>query len=495
MKDQKMHRKKYITRADAGTFFLLISCTFAILALSGCVTVGPDYVSPAAKVPDAWHGKLMDGVTEKAPASHILAKWWSTLNDPALSGLIEKAVANNPDIGQAGARIREERARRNISKAGLFPTLNSSGSFKRSSGSKETGSGKETDFYSAGFDAGWELDIFGGTRRSLEASTAELEASQENLRDVLVSLIAEVALNYTEVRIFQARIDAAEKNLAIQNQAYQIAQSRYSAGLSGEIAVLQAKYNIENTRSQIPALKISLEEAKNRIAVLLGENPGSLHEELRERKPVPACPPEIAVGVPADLLRRRPDIRRAERKLAAQTARIGAAAADLYPKFSLTGSIGFESLVSDKLFLSGSRSYGFGPGVTWPVFKAGSIRSNIEVQSALQEQLLNQYESAVLNALGEVENQLTAYVEEHKRKEHLTGARQAAMRAADLAQDQYTAGLTDFTGVLDAQRSLLSFEDSLIQCEGNILSGLVRLYKALGGGWTSMADSDTGPES
>ena len=490
MKNRKMRQMKCLKKATRCGIFQWMSCTLATLILSGCLTVGPEYVPPATKVPTAWHSELMSGLTEKVAVPESLAKWWSTLNDPVLSDLMEKAVANNPDIGQARARIREERARRNISKAGFFPAVDASGSFKRSRGSEETGSGKESDFYSAGFDASWELDIFGGTGRSLEASTAELQASEENLRDVLVSLLAEVALNYTEVRTFQTRIDAAEKNLAVQDQAHQMAQSRYAAGLTGEIAVQQAKYNLENTRSQIPALRVSLEEAKNRIAVLLGENPGSVHETLMEHKPVPACSLEIAVGVPADVLRRRPDIRRAERKLAAQTARIGVATADLYPKLSLTGSIGFESLTLDRLLLSGSRSYEFGPRVTWPVFKAGSIRSNIEVQSALQEQLLNQYESAVLKALEEVENQLTAYVEEQNRKQSLSEARQAAIWAVDLAQNQYKAGLTDFTGVLDAQRSLLSFEDNLIQCEGNITSSLVRLYKALGGGWTSLAPVD-----
>ena len=495
MKDRKMHPIKYLKKSNPERIVAWMSCALVALMLSGCVTVGPDYVPPATNVPTAWHNKLMNGITEKVPAPAGLAKWWSTLNDPVLSDLMEKAVANNPDIGQAGARIREERARRNISKAGLFPTLDASGSFKRSSGSEETGSGKETDFYSTGFDANWELDLFGGTGRSIEASTAELQASEENLQDVLVSLLAEVALNYTEVRIFQARIDTVEKNLILQDQTHQMAQSRYTAGLSGGIAVEQAKYNLENTRSQIPTLRISLEEAKNRIAVLLGGNPGSIHEALREHRSVPACPPEIAVGVPADVLRRRPDIRRAERKLAAQTARIGVATADLYPKFSLTGSIGFESLDLDRLLLTGSRSYSFGPRVTWPVFKAGSIRSNIEVQSALQEQLLNQYESAVLNALREVENQLTAYVEEQNRKQSLSEARQAAIRAVDLSQSQYKAGLSDYTGVLDAQRSLLSFEDNLIQCEGNITSSLVRLYKALGGGWTSLSPIDINPGS
>lgn len=483
---------KFLKDTNSAAFSAWICGLLATLILSGCMTVGPDYAPPATSIPASWHNELKSGITGKADLM-FPAKWWSVLNDPVLSDFMERAVANNPDIGQARARIREERARRNISKAGLFPTINASGSVKRSSSSEETGSGKETDFYSAGFDASWELDLFGGTRRSVEASTADLQASKEDLRDVLVSLLAEVALNYVEVRTYQARIDMAEKNLSIQEQTHQMALFRYNSGLSGEISVQQAKYNLENTRSQIPALRISLEDARNRIAVLLGENPGSVHEALKEYRPVPVSPPEIATGVPADVLRRRPDIRRAERKLAAQTARIGVATADLYPKFYLTGSIGFESLDSDRLLLTGSRSYSFGPRVTWPVFKAGSIRSNIEVQSALQEQLLNQYESAVLNALKEVENQLTAYMEEQNRRKSLNEARQAAIRTVDLAKNQYKAGLTDFISVLDAERSLLSFEDNLIQCEGRITSSLVRLYKALAGGWVPMDDSQ--PES
>lgn len=458
----------------------------AALVTAGCMMVGPDYAPPEQKLPDSWKGGSM-GITQGAPGRELLAEWWATLHDPILSDLIQRAVVNNPDLGQARARIREQRARRNISRAGLFPVLDASGSQRKSRSSEEMGSGKEMDLYSADVDASWELDLFGGTRRSLEAATAELEAGEEDLRDVLVSLLAEVALNYTDVRVLQARMDVVEKNIVLQDQARELAQSLYDSGLSGGLGVQQAKYNLENTRSQVPALRISLEEAKNRIALLLGEAPGSVHGTLETHGPVPVCPPEIAVGVPADVLRQRPDIRRAERKLAAQTARIGAATADLYPKLSLSGSIGYESLDPDRLFLAGSRSWGFGPRITWPIFRAGSIRSNIEVQSALQEELLGRYESVVLNALGEVENQLTVYMEEQIRKQNLKEARQAAMLALDLALDQYRAGMTDFTDVLDAQRSLLSFEENLIRNEGNIVSGLVRLYKALGGGWTSFS--------
>jgi len=222
MKDRKMHQMKYFKKADTGGIFLLISCMVVNLILSGCITVGPDYVLPETKMPAEWHNELKGGITAEAQDPQMLAKWWTTLNDPVLSGLIERAVANNQDIKKVRAKIREQRARRNISNAGLLPTIDASGSSTRRKSSEETSGGKETDFYSAGFDAGWELDMFGGTRRLVEASTADLQASREDLRDVLVSLLAEVALNYAEVRSFQARIEVAEKNLNIQDETYQL---------------------------------------------------------------------------------------------------------------------------------------------------------------------------------------------------------------------------------------------------------------------------------
>ncbi|RPJ12201.1 MAG: efflux transporter outer membrane subunit, partial [Desulfobacteraceae bacterium] len=349
-----MNELKYFKRVNSGGIFLLISCIVVNLILSGCVTVGPDYISPETKMPAEWHNELKWGITAEAQDPQMLAKWWATLNDPVLSGLIERAVANNPDIRKVRAKIREQRARRNVSDAGLFPTIDSSGSFTRRKGSEETGAGKETDFYSADFDAGWELDLFGGTRRLVEASTADLQASKEDLRDVLVSLLAEVALNYAEVRSFQARIAVAEKNLNIQDETHQLAQLRYEAGLANEFAVHQAKYNLENTRSNIPPLKAVLDEAMNRLAALMGDNPGAVHAELKEQKPIPVSRPDLAVGIPADVLRQRPDIRRAERRLAAQTARVGVATAEMYPKINLTGSIGFESLTLDNLISAGS---------------------------------------------------------------------------------------------------------------------------------------------
>lgn len=461
-----------------------------MLLFSGCATVGPDYVGPNTSLPATWYSELKRGLDARETNPQTLATWWSTLNDPVLSGLIVRAVAGNLDLKKARARFREARASRGIAKAGLFPTLDAAGSASWSRSSENTGTGKTGGLYSANFDADWELDVFGGVRRSVEASQADLEASQEDLRDVYVSLLAEVALNYVEVRTFQDRIVVAEATLAAMNETSQLTLWRYQVGLSDELAVQQSRYNLENTRSQIPTLHTGIEEAMNRIAVLLGEKPGKVHEEMKKSATMPDVPPEVAVGVPADVLRRRPDIRRAERELAAQTARVGVAMADLYPKFSLSGSIGLEALSLNGLFSSAAKTATGGSLINWPIFRGGYIRQNIEVQSALQEQALIQYEAAILSALEDVENALVAYVEEQNRRDDLQEGVQAAQKAVELAKYKYQSGLTDFSNVLEAQRSLLAFQDQLAQSNGTVISNLVRLYKVLGGGWTSMAPDE-----
>jgi len=463
----------------------------AILILARCATVGPDYVPPDTSVPGDWHTQLKGGLTAGETDPQMLANWWTTLKDPELSSLIERAVAGNLDLKKSWARVREARARRGISEANIFPNLDVTGSASRSYSSEETGSGKTRELFAAGFDAGWELDIFGGAQRSIEAAEANLEAGQEGLRDVLVSLVAEVALNYVEARTYQARLAVAEANLKAQQETYELTGWRYEAGLSDELSVEQARYNLESTRSQIPTLHTGLEGAKNRLAVLLGEPPGAAHPEVEKPMPIPVTPLEVAVGVPADTLRHRPDVRQAERELAAQTARIGVATADLYPKFTLKGSIGLEALSLGNLISTGSRTYSIGPRITWPIFDAGAIRKNIEVQSALQEQALIQYEAAVLSALEEVENALAAYANEQVRRQSLLDATQAAERAVDLARVKYAAGLIDFQVVLDAQRSLLSLQGQLAQSDGTVTSNLIALYKVLGGGWTSLTSDDT----
>jgi outer membrane protein, multidrug efflux system len=469
----------------------LFTVLFAALITGGCFTVGPDYKRPELPESGSWNSEMTGGLEAKTLATGSLARWWAGLRDPMLTSLVGRAAAGNHDLKEARAKVREARARRGIAGAGQFPGLDATGSGTRSRGSEKTGGGETRDLYSTGFDASWELDIFGGVRRSVEAAEADLQAENEGLRDVLVSLISEVALNYVEVRTYQARLKVAEENLKAQQEICQLTQARYQAGLTDELAVHQARYNMENTLSQIPNLRTGMEGSKNRLAVLLGIRPGDVHRELAVAGPVPVAPLSMAVGVPADAMRRRPDVRWAERELAAQTARIGVATSDLYPKFTLSGSIGLDALSVGDLFSSGSRTFGFGPRITWSIFDAGAIRGNIEVQSALQEQALIRYESTVLKALEEVENALVAYAGEQRRRNALKEATGAARHAADLANDKYMAGLIDFSDVLDAHRSLLSFQDQLAQSDGAVTSNLITIYKALGGGWESLAPDNS----
>lgn len=476
---------KFVSLSWIVAVFLLAS----LLLLGGCAPVGPDYVAPKTTVSAKWIEPLKGGLIGSDMDPNILAEWWTTFNDPELSSLVQRAVRSNLDVKQAQARIREERARRAIAEAPMFPTLNFSGSEKWAHSSENTGTGKTTNLYSSSFDSSWEIDVFGGIRRSIEAAQDDLEASQENLHDVLVTLVSEVAINYVEVRTLQAQLETVNKNLAAQQETYQLTLWGQESGLTDALSVEQAKYNLESTRSEIPSLHTRLEEAMNRIAVLLGEQPGNVHKELAAAKSIPHVPQTVAVGIPADILRRRPDIRQAERELAAQTARIGVATAELYPSFSLTGSIGVEALSAHKFTRNlGSRdgySWSGGSGVNWALFQGGAIRQNIKVQTALQEQALANYETTVLTALEEVENAIVAYADEQDRANTLQQAAQAAQSAAVLAEYYFRAGLADFSSVLDAQRSQLSFQNQLVQSKGAVISNLVRLYKALGGGWQS----------
>ncbi len=467
----------------------LLAAAAALWLLGGCVTVGPDYAPPDFPPPATWNTGLEGGLRSAAADPQALARWWETLDDPLLSRLMERSIAANQDLDQARARVREARARRGLAWSGYFPFVDASGGYSKSRSSADVGSGRESELYDVGIDAGWEVDIFGGVRRGVEAADADLAASEEDLRDVLVSLLAEVALNYVEARTFQARLAVAEANIAAQEETYQLTRSRFEAGLSDELAVQQALYNLESSRAALPGLRAGLEGDKNRLAVLTGAAPGAVHPELEGHRPIPVTPPSVAVGVPAETLRRRPDVRRSERLLAAASARIGVATADLYPRLQLSGGIGLESLSGSDLFLSSSRFWQIGPRVTWNIFDAGAIRRNIEIQSALQEQTLYQYEASVLLALEEAENALTAFAEEQVRRESLIAATIAAQRAVDLSQDQYKVGLVDFSNVLDAQRALLVLQDQLAESTGTVTANLVRLYKALGGGWTSLAES------
>jgi NodT family efflux transporter outer membrane factor (OMF) lipoprotein len=357
----------------------------------------------------------------------------------------------------------------------------------RTSGEVGAGRSRTTELYSAGFDASWEPDVFGGTHRGIEAAQADLESSEASLNSTQVSLVSEVAVNYVEVRAFQARLAIARSNLESQSETLQLTEWRRQAGLASSLDVEQARANREQTRAQIPAFETSLAEAQHRIAILLGEPPGPISPKLALPAPIPAVPERIATGIPADTLRQRPDVRAAERKLAAETARIGQAAAARYPSLALTGSIGLEALTLGALGAGDALTHAFVASVGAVIFDAGRLRQQVEIQSAIQEQAFVAYQTAVLTALEDVENALVSLAMSRERETALRAATEAARNAALLARDRYTSGLIDFQTLLNTERTVLTLEDSLAATQAEGASALIQLYKALGGGWSTAA--------
>jgi NodT family efflux transporter outer membrane factor (OMF) lipoprotein len=366
--------------------------------------------------------------------------------------------------------------------------VTASGTANRSKSSKQVGTGDTRELYTAGFDAGWELDLFGGVRRGVEASEADLEASEASLHNTQVSLAAEVATNYVEVCSLQIRLGIARNNLASQTETLQLTEWRAQAGLVSSQDVEQARSNREQTRSQIPSLETSLAEAEHRLDILLGKPPGALHPRLEAAGNLPAVPAKVAVGIPADTLRQRPDVLAAERKLAAETARVGVAEAARYPAFKLSGSIGLEALTIGGLDNSGAGTSRLLGGLTAPIFDAGRLRSQVEIQAAVREQAQVAYEQTVLSALQDVENALVSLKRSRERSEALAIATESANNAAEMARQRYTAGLIDFQSVLDTERSVRAIQDSLAVSRTDGVLALIRLYKALGGGWGPRAE-------
>jgi outer membrane protein, multidrug efflux system len=468
-----------------------------LVGIVGC-TVGPSYHMPDMPVPTMWSEAPQNGVTTQPLR---MTQWWRTFHDPVLDTLVERAVRANIDLRQAAARVREARALRGVAAADVWPTLGVSGAYTRSRRSENLSAAQtgvangssapggipsgplEGDLFQAGFDTSWEIDLFGGVRRSIEAADADLAASVEDLRDVLVTLLAEVARNYVEVRGFQRRIAIAENNIHSQQETLELTRARFEAGLTNQLDVVQATSQLATTQAQVPALETPLKQGIHRLGVLLGLVPGALRPELSQEAPIPPVPPEVPVGLPSDLLRRRPDIRRAERQVTAATARIGVAVADLFPKLSLTGALGLQSNLLADLALGSSRFWSIGPTLSWPIFDAGRIRTNIAVQGAREEQRLAQYEQAVLTSLEEVENALVAYSREQVRRDKLAEGVEANQQAVALANELYTRGLGDFLNVLESQRSLFASQSDLVQSEATVSANVVALYKALGGGW------------
>jgi NodT family efflux transporter outer membrane factor (OMF) lipoprotein len=380
-------------------------------------------------------------------------------------------------MGDALTRVREARAHRATVAAERFPTISAA---MRTRGDEEPSADPVNELHSPRFDASWELAVFGGPRRAAEATEAELEAGVDDMRDALVTLFAEVALNYVEVRSLQRRLALADEHIRSQSEIYVITRWRQLAGLTSKRELERARLSLDETRTEIPELAAHLERARHRLAVLLNQPPDELVPELTAAKAVPSARVDLAVGVPADVLRRRPDVRRAERELAAQ---VGASIAARSPSFPLVGSIGLETLAPGRWLSSAAMSSLTGGNANGTFFDADSIRQNIEVQTAPQEQALTDYEVAVITALQEVEDALVAFAKEQARRESLERATQSAKTTAELANKRYIAGSIGFQAILDAQRSLRSLQDKLATSEGEAATHLIRLYKALGGGW------------
>ena len=460
------------------------------LSISGC-KVGPNYVRPEYEPPDQWHQSAVKGLED---GSANLQTWWTVFDDPVLENLIEQARTENLELQIACARIMESRALLGIASGEYWPNVDAAGFYSRDRVSKEgffapaVGDPDQRNLHSIGVDSSWEIDVFGRISRSVESAHATMQASVEDYRDVLVSLYSHVAQTYIDVRSLQARIRYAQANVTLQRGTLKLTQNRREAGLVPQLDVEQAKLVLAGTESTIPLLRQLESQAVHRLSVLLGQPPAALYDELSAASDIPQVPEKVIAGLPAELLRQRPDIRRAERVLAAETADVGSATAGLYPAFSLSGTFALEAQQIKDAGNWDSRTWGFGPAMRWNLFDGNRIRSNIKVQEAQTEQALLAYEQTVLQALEEVENTMVAYKEEQLRFEALQRSVAAAGKSVELVHTLYENGLTDFQNVLDMQRALTGEQDKWAKSEGQVVKNLVGLYKSLGGGWSAETD-------
>lgn len=461
----------------------------AAVLLAGCAaTSGPGYRAPDVEVPAQWQGTTGAAASAARPDG-ALATWWRHFKDPVLDDLVAEALRRNLDVRTAVAQLQEARATRRQAAAGLWPTVDASASAARNRSSAAAGSGSTRELYSAGLDASWEADLFGRLRSGRAAAQAAEASAQEQLRDAQVTLVAEVARNYIELRTAQRRLALAEATLAARAEALALAGWRQQAGLVSELDVAQARTELESTKAGLPPLRTAAAEARHRLALLLALPPAALDARLASGE-VPAAGADIALGIPADTLRQRPDVRAAERRLAAQVARLDEARAARYPSLRLSGSIGWEALTAAGLGSSGALAHSLLASLSLPLFDGGRLRAAVDVQDARLEQSRLAYEAAVLVALEDVENALAGLANARDRAQQLAQAVASAESTRSIADYRYRAGLADFLAVLDSERTLLSLQDQLAQATGALATEQVRLYKALGGGWSPLgADS------
>lgn len=450
---------------------------FLVLAalLSGCASMAPRGAPlPAVPVPAAWSA----GVERPDDGVAPLARWWQHLGDALLTDLVAQALQAHTSVRAARAALAQARAQADVQAATMRPGVDASASAQRSRSGGSTGNS-----FQAGFDAGWEPDIFGRLRAGVQASAADARAAQASLADTQVSLAAEVAVNYITLRGLQERLAIARRNLASQRETLQITGWRVQAGLATSLAAEQARAAAEQTAAQLPQLEASLAQTRHALAVLTGQAPGALDARLAETAAVPQPPAALALALPAETLRQRPDVRAAEERVAAALERVSQADAVRYPGFRITGSLGLRALSLGSLTSGASAAHALLASISVPLLDGGAARAQVRVQEAALEQARVNYEATVLAALQEVEDALVALRGERERLQHLQAAAQAAGHAALLAQNRYASGLIDFPSVLETQRTLLSTQDSVASSAASVATGHVRLYKALGGGW------------
>jgi NodT family efflux transporter outer membrane factor (OMF) lipoprotein len=474
--------------------FVLVAVFALAFLLSGCM-VGPDFVKPDAQVEKEW---LQQQETRIKSEPADFSDWWTVFDDPLLNRLIDLASQQNLDLQNAGLRILEARAQLGIAIGSQYPQTQQIGGEANANQLSENapnGAGADKFFYNyqLGFDAAWELDFWGRFRRGIESANASLYSTLADYDDILVSLIAEVARTYFDIRTFEQRLAVARENVELQKKSLDIAAARYEGGVADQLDVAQAKALLKQTQATIPPLEAGLRQSKNALAILLGILPTEVQSLLGPPESIPTAPIEVAVGIPAELLRRRPDVRLAEFQAAAQSAQIGIAKADLYPSFSLVGSIGLQS--SDKggirsnnanfsdLFTSGGITYFIGPTFQLPILNYGRLKNNVRVQDARFQQLVVSYQNTVLRAFQDVEDATVGFLRTQEQKTFLAESVEQYKLSVELSLIQYSEGLTDFQRVIDAQRNLAQQEDAFASATGAVCTNLIALYKALGGGW------------
>lgn len=461
-----------------------------VLALSACASVGPDYREPPLTSYPGWKNALEEN--SGAPASpKLLSRWWQQFEDPTLNALLSTALADSTDLRSAMARLVEARARRGLSEAAQMPAVDASAT-ARNQVTRPNDKTITSRSYAASADLTWEVDLFGGKRRAVEAAKADVGAVQANLYAARVSLVAAVTSAYIDLRTAENRLAVLQATLASRDETDQITRWREQAGLTSTLDVAQSKSSLEQARAALPSVERSISEARNQLALLAGKTPGAVDDLLGSPRPLPDFAFALGLGIPAKTLQQRPDIRAAERQLAAASARVGEAEAARYPKLVLSGSIGADSLSAGDLFRPEAVLASVAGGLSAPIFDAGRIRQTIAIQSALQEQALITWQATVLTALNEVENALVAWRTTNTRLASLNMATTAANEAEQLASQRYQAGLIDLSILLDTQRTLLSLQDQQTTAQGERAKALVNLYKALGGGWSPDA-AETAP--